>query len=64
MEKFCQRRWRDSLVHSERKRLQANLVEDISCTRLIDGVMVQGHMYTRADLDVQLEEVVMANQER
>ena len=40
--------------------LEANPLEDISSTRLIDGVMIRGRWYTRSDLDLMLEEVVMA----
>ena len=43
--------------------LKANPLEDITNTRLINGVMVRGRWYTRADLDMMLEEVAKANQE-
>ena len=43
--------------------LEGNPLEDISNTRGIDGVMVRGRWYTRADLDVMLELVAKANQE-
>ena len=42
--------------------LEANPLEDIHNTSLIDGVMVRGRWYTRADLDTMLEEVAKANQ--
>ena len=41
--------------------LKANPLEDITNTQLIDGVMVRGRWYTRADLDTMLEEVANAN---
>jgi len=41
--------------------LKANPLEDITNTQLIDGVMVRGRWYTRADLDMMLEEVANAN---
>ncbi len=43
--------------------LKANPLEDITNTQLIDGVMVRGRWFTRADLDMMLEEVAKANQE-
>ena len=44
--------------------LEANPLEDISSTRLIDGVMIWGRWYTRSDLDMRLEEVALANMKR
>ena len=41
--------------------LKANPLEDITNTQLIDGVMVRGRWYTRADLDMMLELVAKAN---
>ncbi|MFC2041906.1 amidohydrolase family protein [Chloroflexota bacterium] len=41
--------------------LKANPLVDITNTQLIDGVMVRGRWYTRADLDMMLEEVANAN---
>lgn len=43
--------------------LQANPLEDITNTRLIEGVMVRGRWYTRADLDTMLDKIAEANQE-
>lgn len=43
--------------------LEANPLEDITNTRRIDGVMIMGRWYTRADLDEMLEAVAEANQE-
>lgn len=43
--------------------LEENPLEDIANSRHIDGVMVGGRWYTRADLDVMLEEVAKANEE-
>jgi hypothetical protein len=37
--------------------LEANPLEDITNTRQIAGVMVRGRYYSRADLDLMLEEV-------
>jgi adenine deaminase len=37
--------------------LEANPLEDIANTREIAGTMVQGHWYSRADLDLMLEAV-------
>jgi len=42
--------------------LQANPLEDITNTQLIEGVMVRGKWYSREDLDTMLEEVAKANQ--
>ena len=42
--------------------LQANPLEDITNTQKIEGVMVRGKWYSRADLDTMLEEVAKANQ--
>jgi hypothetical protein len=41
--------------------LKANPLENITNTKLIDGVMVRGRWYTRADLNMMLEEVAKAN---
>jgi len=43
--------------------LEGNPLEDITNTRLIEGVMVRGRWYTRADLDVMLEEIAKVNQD-
>ncbi|MCD4841539.1 MAG: hypothetical protein K8R08_05975, partial [Methanosarcinales archaeon] len=37
--------------------LEANPLEEITNTRQIAGVMVRGRWYSRADLDLMLEEV-------
>jgi len=42
--------------------LQANPLEDITNTQKIEGVMVRGKWFSRADLDTMLEEVAKANQ--
>jgi hypothetical protein len=42
--------------------LEANPLEDIANTRLIEGVMVRGRWYTRADLDIILEKIARKNQ--
>ena len=40
---------------------RSDTLEDITNTRRIDGVMVRGRWYTRADLDVMLEAVAKAH---
>ncbi|UCB45967.1 MAG: amidohydrolase family protein [Spirochaetota bacterium] len=43
--------------------LEANPLEDITNTRLIEGVMVRGRWYTRNDLDTILDQIAEINQE-
>lgn len=43
--------------------LEANPLEDITNTRLIEGVMVRGRWYTRTDLDIMLDKIAEVNQE-